>query len=107
MNHRRRQQGPASAHSLCLRAYVPSSLRACVPSCHLIMAKQSPKKFADLNIAFEENAVCCKSDLAFPDGLKNSAHECCDISACWHLRACVPSCLRASTQSCWRHRMAA
>jgi len=32
---------------------------------HLIMARQSPKKFADLNIAFEENAVCCKSDLAF------------------------------------------
>jgi len=32
---------------------------------HLIMARQSPKKFADLNIAFEENAVCCKSNLAF------------------------------------------
>jgi len=27
--------------------------------------KQSPKKFADLNIAFEQDAVCCKNDLAF------------------------------------------
>ena len=31
----------------------------------LILAKQSPRKFADLNIAFEESAVCCKNDLAF------------------------------------------
>jgi protocatechuate 3,4-dioxygenase beta subunit len=31
----------------------------------LILPKQSPTKFADLNIAFEENAVCCKSDFAF------------------------------------------
>lgn len=32
---------------------------------HLILPKQSPKKFADLNIAFEQDAVCCKNDLAF------------------------------------------
>jgi len=31
----------------------------------LILPRQSPKKFDDLNIAFEEDAVCCKSDLAF------------------------------------------
>lgn len=32
---------------------------------HLILPKQSPKKFADLNIAFEQDAVCCNHDLAF------------------------------------------
>lgn len=31
----------------------------------LILPKQSPKKFSDLNIAFEEDAVCCTSDFAF------------------------------------------
>ncbi len=31
----------------------------------LILPKQSPKKYADLNIKFEEDAVCCKSDFAF------------------------------------------
>jgi protocatechuate 3,4-dioxygenase beta subunit len=31
----------------------------------LILAKQSPGKFADLNIAFEHDAVCCNVDLAF------------------------------------------
>ncbi len=32
---------------------------------HLILTKQSPTKFADLNIALEQDAVCCKCDLAF------------------------------------------
>lgn len=31
----------------------------------LILPKQSPSKFADLNMAFEKNAVCCKCDFAF------------------------------------------
>lgn len=31
----------------------------------LILPKQSPTKFSDLNIVFEEDAVCCKSDFAF------------------------------------------
>ncbi len=31
----------------------------------LILSKQSPKKFVDLNLAFEPEAVCCQNDLAF------------------------------------------
>ncbi|MGE3315728.1 MAG: protocatechuate 3,4-dioxygenase [Planctomycetaceae bacterium] len=31
----------------------------------LILPKQSPKKFSQLNVAFEDDAVCCKADLAF------------------------------------------
>jgi protocatechuate 3,4-dioxygenase beta subunit len=31
----------------------------------LILPKQSPKKFDELNVAFEADAVCCKADLAF------------------------------------------
>lgn len=31
----------------------------------LILPKQSPKKFSDLNMAFEEDAVCCNIDFAF------------------------------------------
>ncbi|MGH7289340.1 MAG: hypothetical protein ACREI8_15120, partial [Myxococcota bacterium] len=32
---------------------------------HLILAKQSPERFIDLDIAFEQDAVCCRNDMAF------------------------------------------
>ena len=31
----------------------------------IVLAEQSPEEFQDLNIGFDNDAICCKYDLAF------------------------------------------